>query len=563
MIDVPANPALASRLLELRAEKERRQRARQLREAYGINFYTPHRKQHLFHANGATGRYCRFGNRTGKTKCGAAEDVAWCMGARAWYKKPFDILEIVKDASGHYSRRVWQRHPGGDNHPLVTKGIPQYPVKGLLVCSDWDKAQEVFTNRNGSYDTLGDLFQLIPHEAIGQVKKSRGGHIEMIEIKRLPEAGGGSSLLYLDTVESFKHAWRSAESSDWDFVHYDEPPPQAMFVANKRGLVDRSGKFWINATPVEELWVNDEFSPEGVLLSDIDSGGRQFRKSERGGDRYIIEASTYDNPFIGEVRGLGWTIERWLNGIAEFEASLTSEERECRLYGLPLNLAGLIYKEFKYDLHVLTSLPDGWKDGYIPPDTYTFRDAWDVHDAIPQAVLGVATAPTGEAFIWNEIFETRMIGETAKLLRESRKGKFVAGSLIDPRAVIESPVTGLSIIDELAKHELFFDLGSKDMELGISSTREKFLERRPDGSPTIYVAPTCKRFIWEIMRYAYNPRTQKPVDKDDHMMENLRRLVLNGLDYIEPPKASDFVPRPMVSIGFAEDRNGAFHPGRL
>lgn len=540
----PIDAATHLRLLAAKEQNAALRHAKALREAYGINFYVPHYKQHLFHIRSSvTGRYARFGNRTGKTKCGAAEDVAWCLGERPWYKKSFDIIDGQK--------KVIERHVGSPTHPFVNAGIPNYPVKGLLVCSDWDKAKEIFTNRTGSYNNLGELFQLIPHEALGKPHTSRGGHIDMIPIKRLTSAGGGESLLYIDTVESFKHAWRSAESSDFDFIHYDEPPPHAMFIANKRGLTDRNGKFWINATPVEEQWVNDEFSPATRAVQSVPTTGLQFRKTERGGERFIITASIYDNPFISD------------EGRHEFEASLTSEEKECRLYGLPLNLAGLIYKEFIYDLHVLADVPKGWEDYHLPPKNYTIRIMWDVHDAIPQAVLLIATAPTGESFVYDEMFYSRMIGENAKLLKEKLAGRFCANYIIDPRAVIESPVTGESIIDELMEHELYFERGSKDMDLGISKTREKLLERTPQGYPTIWFSPTVTETLREIMRYCYNPKTMKPYDKDDHMLENLRRGVLAGLTYIEPPKSSDYKPRPMVSIRHDEDTHDFQIPSNL
>lgn len=539
-------------LAELRRKRDALVRAKQLREAYGINFYRPHSKQHRFHEMGtATGRYCRFGNRTGKTVCGAAEDVAWLLGGRTWYKSSFDILATrpkgalkaeERVMSVEFETYVHSRHEGSEKHSLVTKGIPQRPVKGLLVVADWDKAKEIFTNRSGSYENLGELFQLIPHDALGKVHLSRGGHIDMIEVKRPAEFGGGSSLLYIDTVESFKHAWRSAESSDFDFVHYDEPPPHSMFIANKRGLTDRNGKFWINATPVEELWVNDEFCPpKGTNVRVVEEGLR-FNKTERGGDRFIITASIFDNPFIST------------EGRNEFEASLNREERECRLMGLPMNLAGLIYKEFIYDLHVLADVPKGWTDYHNPPKDYTIRVAWDVHDAIPQAILLIATAPTGEAFVYDELFFEKHIGPNAELLKEKLAGRNVVDYLIDPKAVIESPVTGESILDELMNYNMWFEKGSKDMTLGIAKTRERLLERRPGSEmPTIWFAPTVTTLLHEISRYAYNPRTQKPVDKDDHMLENLRRLVLNGLQYIEPTVDADFDNRKRMRVSAAED----------
>lgn len=522
-----ADPELLSRLTELRQESESLKRAKDLRESYGINFYRPHAKQDRFHSVGeVTGRYARFANRTGKTVCGAAEDVSWCLGGRVFYQNSFDVIDG--------ERNVVRQHVGSKGHPLVTKGIPQRPVKGLLVCSDWDKAKEIFTNQQGSYENWGDLFQLIPKEAIGRSHTSRGGHVDAITIKRLNEFGGGESVLYLDTVESFKHAWRSAESSDFDFIHYDEPPPQAMFIANKRGLTDRNGKFWMNATPVEEMWVNDEFSPAHKGMLKVPEDGMRFRKTKLGGERFVITASIFDNPYISE------------EGRREFEASLNREERQCRLFGIPMMLAGLVYKEFVYDLHVLCDVPKGWKDYNQPPKDYTIRCAWDVHDAIPQAVLLLATAPNGEVFIYDEIFDDKLIGVTAEALKGKVKDRHVQDQLIDPRAVIESPVTDESILDELAKYDLYFEKGSKDLAGGISKVREHLKLRTSTGMPRIWFSPHLTETLFEIQRYCYNPKTQKPVDKDDHMLENLRRLLLNGVEYVEPPSTVPRKPKPYV-----------------
>ena len=92
------------------------------------------------------------------------------------------------------------------------------------------------------------------------------------------------------------------------------------------------------------------------------------------------------------------------------------------------------------------------------------------------------------------------------------------------------------------------------MDLGISKTREKFKERRFAGSsvePTLWVSPNVPTFLFEIMRYAYNPKTLRPMDKDDHMCENLRRLVLTELTYIAPPTDRDYI-RPNHNISFNE-----------
>ena len=111
----------------------------------------------------------------------------------------------------------------------------------------------------------------------------------------------------------------------------------------------------------------------------------------------MITWSVYDNPYNSK------------EAIAEFEAGLTREERECRLHGLPLNMAGLIYKEFVYDLHVLCDPPTGWEDYHMPPRNYTVRVWWDYHIRLPQAVLFFATDPQGRVFVYDEIFEDNLL----------------------------------------------------------------------------------------------------------------------------------------------------------
>lgn len=547
---------IVAKTAELRRQNEALKRAKGLREAYGINFYVPHFKQDKFHSAGdKTGRYCRTGNRGGKTKCGAAEDVAWCLGGRVWYRNSFAVLdgnkELVRD------------HVGTRNHPLVTKGIPSFPVKILLLVQDWEKANEIFTNNEGSYETWGDLFQLIPTEALGKIHKSRGGHIDRINIKRLTEFGGGESVIVLDTVESYKHAKMSAESGDFDAIHVDEPCPRGMFVAHKRGLVDRNGKFWINCTPLDEMWINDEFVPPGLHAVADAPDGLEFNKMESGGgSRFMITWSIQDNP------------HNTPEAIEEFAAGLTREEKACRLEGLPLAFAGLVYKEFVYDLHVLCDIPNGWKDYHLPPQDYTIRLAWDVHQRIPQAILLAATAPNGDVFVYDEQFFDSLIKPNAELLKEKLNGKNVTDQWIDPFAVIPSAVTGESVLDELGEYDLYFDKASKDLSTGISKVRERLMERRPGGkdpstgeliqAPTIYFSPKLKETLFEFTHYVFDSDKNKPKDRDDHMMENLYRLVLGGLDYVKPPSGAPsnkpLVIRDGVDLSMMKTKSNKLQP---
>ena len=48
----------------------------------------------------------------------------------------------------------------------------------------------------------------------------------------------------------------------------------------------------------------------------------------------------------------------------------------------------------------------------------------------------------------------------------------------------------------------------------------------PNKQPSLYIFDDLIRTIFEIEGYMWDKETQKPMDKDDHMMENLYRLTL-------------------------------------
>jgi hypothetical protein len=47
-------------------------------------------------------------------------------------------------------------------------------------------------------------------------------------------------------------------------------------------------------------------------------------------------------------------------------------------------------------------------------------------------------------------------------------------------------------------------------------------------------SPHLTETLYEFGRYVYDGDKQKPKDEHDHMMENLYRALLSGLEYITP-----------------------------
>jgi hypothetical protein len=464
----------------------------ELQASNGILFYEPHPKQDMFHRAGSfKRRYVRTGNRFGKSTMGAAEDVAWALGYRPWY-------------------------PEGD--PARYEGLPKRSVKILVIAQDWDKVNEIFTNPEPGQGQ-GKIFKLLPKDKIvGTPAKSKNGVICMIKVESL---WGGSSTIYFDTVKSYMANPMGQESSDWDAIHIDEPCPKEMWTANARGLVDRDGSAWFTCTPLSYMWINDMFIPRNRLREEF------VDEALIDGDFWMVTGSMRDNPTLKP------------SAIEMFLKDLSPSERQCREKGLPLSLSGLIYKQFEYDTNTYSKPPHGWETLWNPPKDYTIRVSIDPHPEVPHAVLCAATAPSGEVFFFHEIFHQCIASTLAEMINDALFEYEVARYIMDPAGFIESPTDKSSMATEFDKFGIYCDRAPRDLARGVIMTQQGLSKKLtlPSGQrvPWLRFGAHLQRTLWEFDHYEWQPGDKnKPIDKDDHMMECLYRLIITGLDYLPP-----------------------------
>lgn len=496
-------------LSELRAEVARTKRMAELKKANGLDFYRPHHKQDLFHQADYKFRYLRTGNRFGKSDCGVAEDCAWARGERSWYKYEFDVL----DGKGNITRH----HPGGLDHPFITSGLPLRSTKGLIICADWDKAEEIFTNLEDG-QARGKVFKMLP-EGSWKYEKDHG-EIKKIIVECIH---GGESTIYIDTIKSFMTNKVGQESGDWDWIHIDEPCSEDQWTANARGLIDRKGRGWFTCTPLSELWINDFFLPPDEIRY---SGHEPKLYADAKGrvNKWMLPGSSFDNPHISAE---------------EVEINfghLTEAEKETRILGRPKQLTGVIYTNFEPEAAILRGLPFGWTDILTPPDNACIRIAIDTHPKTPHAVLFAATMPNGQTVFWNEIFSHPDVKEFMELINSYVKGRNIAYCGCDLSAWNQDAKDGSSLADDMLTYaeNLPIQKASKDLSRGILRTQQALRQRTDKGTPYLLFHESLKRTLFEFDRYVWDQKKEKPVDKNDHMMECLYRLVLAATDIMSP-----------------------------
>ncbi len=509
-----------SDILTLHEEIAVLERQKQLMQQFGLLYYKPHKKQIAFHENAHFRfRLARCGNRFGKSDMGVSEDIAFALGERPWYPK---------------------------DHPMRYHGIPKRPTKGLVVAADDDKVDEIFTG-DGRRGHIGKIWKKIPRDLIiGVPKRSSSGTIVSLRIKSLY----GESVIDFDTRAAFKTNAMGAESSDYDWAHIDEPIEEAHWKAILRGLTDRAGQAWFTCTLIEQPWINDFFFADP---KDAKSEFFQVVDEQTGRHiKWVMTGSIYDNPYLNQ------------EAIDDFLNALTEEERACRISGIPMYMAGIIYKEFQYEKHVYTDTPKGWASMSDPPLDYTVHYAIDPHPRTPHAILFAAVGPPDAsgvetAYIFNERFMTGDAKEVAEAVKPILHGRNVATRIMDPSAFVEDQRNKTVFADDLAFHGLFgLEKGPKDLERGIPAVKS---ELKIPGR--IMVSANCRTFLWEIGRYAWADQrgvpTNKPVDKNDHMMENFYRLVLRGLNHypINGTHTLSVEDEKIYSSSFTEDNYGS------
>lgn len=475
--------ALKQELLALGSRKEADLKER------ALEFFVPHSKQIAFFQAAATRQRAGFcGNRFGKTTMGTVEDCSWLLGERLFF--PVD-------------------------HPLRTLGIPEHGVKGLVLSEDWDKVHELFTN--DASDRPGKFFEFLPRSKITGTTRMQKGIINSLTITNQLGGRKRESILVFDTVRSYVNNPRSFESSDWDFIHVDEPIPEELWNAVSRGFLDRGGFAWWLLTPLGFPWMYDKM----VEMSAIDPNSYWF-----------FEADMDDNPLLDNKAK-----EMYLQQLPE-------DERDCRKSGKPLAYGRRVYGHFNEKLHVWSkpTPPAGWKSMNLPPWEYCCKYALDPHAQTPHAVLFMAISPFGDIFFYDAISTKDLISDLAKKIVEKRDRVRCITELCDPTAWIENPDTGKCWADTLYSYGLLVIRASKDKTNGIIQTQQIW---SPGFGRSIWVMSHCTQFIKEIKAYFFD-RENKPVDKNDHMMECMYRLVMDDPDLTYIPPTTNSKPIKIV-----------------
>ncbi len=490
-----------------------------------FHLYSPAPVPALYHASPAKTRAVFGGNRSSKTYSHIIEYTAQFTGV-----EPASLRGLMPAHRLDPSRRL--RICMGD-----------YPNSFIKVI--WPYIQ-----------------QLVPTDAISSVVRDSG------RVKAIVNKYGGCIEFMQYEQDVFKFQGASLHS-----IGYDEEPPKDIRDENLARLIDTDGDETFSLTPisgalkylydevyalrsreVERLW---EFvvNAKGRIIDayPTEMVDRIIPGDDQDPDIHCFFANIFDNPGIKKHAAI------------RILSKYPTEELIVRGKGHFLFRSGLVYKEYQDTTHLIEPFTD-WYEGPASGE-YTLYLAIDPHPRTPHAVMFMVVDKYDTMYVVDEIFEGCTAPTLVEMIKDKCHGKMPEDILIDPIATTPDPSTKSRFAWDLVDYGLEPAPypGSKDKNRGIIMTRKaltlmsKGVPDRVNGKPAIYITHNCAHTRYEIARYAWDDwrkadRTtkgekQEPIKKNDHFMENLRRLVLHQPKYQSLDEKEDSYEHEPVSSG--------------
>lgn len=323
---------------------------------------------------------------------------------------------------------------------------------------------------------------------------------------------------------------------------FDEPPPEHILKAIISRM-RRGGVIIITATPISgSAHLYDMFA-KGEVEIEV-----QLRENEppQKVKRRIFHL-TADVESVCKQHGIRGHLEH--EHIVQMVAEYPEDERQARVYGKFQHLVGLVYKQWDRRIHVIEPFA-------VDPRDFVVYHSLDPHPRNPDAGLWVAVDRKGRKFVVDEYYKKATSVENMAFDIKKKHGLYRMDDTqwIDPSAMIEDQHQERSLSSMLDEYGLSYVEGSKNRQAANARIGEALDYTEINGemvkAPELYVFANCQRFIYEIEHWRWQEwkgrtgmdkdRKEQPVDKDDHTLECIGRILWQEPTFYEMPAA---VPR--------------------
>ena len=261
----------------------------------------------------------------------------------------------------------------------------------------------------------------------------------------------------------------------------------------------------------------------------------------------VVEADVSANCIEHGIRG-----RLKHSDIEKMIAEYDEEDLQARVKGKFQHLIGLVFKSFNKKIHVI-------KPFKITKEDFVVIEALDPHPRNPDALLWLAIDRKGTKFVIDEVYANMKTSELAAYALKREDKYRIEQRIADPSAFStdqhredDRPLASRLYDD----YGLSYMKGTKD-RVGADRRIKDALDCEKVGddillAPELYVFNTCERTIYEFEHYQWDDwrgkaaerkaPMERPMDKDDHMIENLGRILLREFDFVPARRLSGDSP---------------------
>lgn len=337
-------------------------------------------------------------------------------------------------------------------------------------------------------------------------------------------------------VMTFEQDVKEFESANLGWVWLDEPPPESIYKACISRL-RRGGMLWMTFTPLTgSAWVYD------TIIAN---------KDNEEGARFWMEADVWS-----AVKGIGVRGFLEKKNVDRMIAQYSPEDMQARVKGKFQHLSGLIFKQFDRKIHVIRPFQVTMKD-------FCVIELLDPHPRNPDALMWLAVDRKGTKYVIDELFiKVNSDVELAQRIKAKASNYRVTYRFADPSAFVANQHDGekpeKTLAEKLAALGLVYYQASKQRTMSDRRIKDALnFEQVADHfikTPELYVFDMNERTIFEFEHYRWQEYTgkqadlhnskERPVDKDDHMIENLGRGLIFEPKFVEMPDTASVIYTP-------------------
>lgn len=276
-------------------------------------------------------------------------------------------------------------------------------------------------------------------------------------------------------------------------------------------------------------WAIFSSTPDGIQNAFYDIVETAQMAVEEGKTNwYYSHATMLDNTTIAH------RVEEWNDTKAEYERDGKIDEWVQEWEAKFTTPSALVYNEFDKDIHVISP-------NLIPRNNVTFAIGMDFGLKDPFAAVFVAIDQHDNWYIYDEIYLPDLpVDKIASVLHTKMGDEYFTRIIGDSAGATEIASLRSKALGDQRVWVTPAKKGKDSIRGGIRQVKTK-LYVRDNNKPKMYVGRNCRATIREFQEYkrirdAWGEVSETPEDKNNHLMDALRYLVLDQMSGSKIPK---------------------------